>query len=48
MPDDAMGYGMPPVFMRKAVITPRKNMPNAVHPHEPSGPPKNYGADINT
>lgn len=41
--EDAIGYGLPPVLMRKTVMT-----PNAGHPHEPSEPPKNYGADINT
>lgn len=48
LPDDAMGYGLPPVLMRKTVVTPRKNMTNAGDTHEPSEPPKNYGADINT
>lgn len=48
VPDDAMGYGLPPGHFGKAVLTPRKNVPKAEHPHEPPGPPKNYGADINT
>lgn len=48
VPDDAMGYGLPPGHFGKAVLTPRKGAPKAEHPHEPPGPPKNYGADINT
>lgn len=48
VPDDAMGYGLPPERFGKAVLTPRKSMPKAEHPHEPPGQPKNYGADINT
>lgn len=48
LPDEEMGYGLPPVLMRKTVMTPKEKTPNAGHPHEPSGPPKNYGADINT
>ncbi|NDP41067.1 MAG: ISL3 family transposase [Rhodoferax sp.] len=48
LPEDAIGFGLPPVLMRKTVITPRKNTPNASPPHETLGPPKNYGADINT
>ena len=48
LPDDAMGYGLPPGRFGKAVLTPRKGAPKAEHPHEPPGPPKNYGADINT
>ncbi|MGC8703788.1 MAG: hypothetical protein ACP5RV_12830 [Thiomonas sp.] len=48
LPDDAMGYGLPPGHFVKAVLTPRKNAQKAEHPHEPPGPPKNYGADINT
>ena len=40
VPGDAMGYDLPPWHFGKAVLTP--------HPHEPPGPPKNYGADINT
>ena len=43
-----MSYGLPPRHFGKAVVTPRKNAPKAEHPHEPPGPPKNYGADINT
>lgn len=48
VPDDAMGYGLPPGHFGKAVLTPRKGTPKAEQPHEPPGPPKNYGADINT
>ncbi len=48
VPDDAMGYGLPPGHFGKAVLTPRKNVPKAEHPHEPPGRPKNYWADINT
>ena len=48
LPDDAMGYGLPPGHFGKAVLTPRKSTSKAEHPHEPPGPPKNYGADINT
>ncbi len=48
IPDDAMGYGLPPGHFGKAAMTPRKNMPKAEPPHEPPGPPKNYGADIST
>jgi IS1 family transposase len=48
IPDDAMGYGLPPGHFGKAAMTPRKSTPKAEHPHEPPGPPKNYGADINT
>lgn len=47
MPDDAMGYGLPSGHFGKAVSTPRKSAPKAEYPHEPPGPPKNYGADIN-
>jgi len=43
-----MGYGLPPGRFGKAVLTPRKSTPKAEHPQEPPGPPKNYGADINT
>lgn len=46
--NDAMGYCLPPERFGEAVPTPRKNMSKAEHPHEPPGPPKNYGADINT
>ena len=48
VPDDAMGYGLPSGHFGKAVLTPRKGTPKAEHSHEPPGPPKNYGADINT
>ena len=48
LPDDAMGYGLPPGHFGKAVLTPRKSTPKAEHPHEPPGSPKNYGADIAT
>nr|WP_010400043.1 ISL3 family transposase [Paracoccus sp. TRP] len=48
VPDDAMGYGLPTGHFGKAVLTPRKSTPKADHPHEPPGPPKNYGAEINT
>jgi hypothetical protein len=48
IPDDAMGYGLPPGHFGKAVLTPKKSTPKSEHPHEPPGPPKNYGADINT
>ena len=48
IPDDAMGYGLPPGHIGKAILTPRKGTPKAEHQHEPPGPPKNYGADINT
>jgi len=48
VPDDAMGYGLPSGHFGKAVLTPKKSTPKAEHPHEPPGPPKNYGADINT
>jgi len=48
LPGDAMSYGLPPGSFGKAVLTPRKGTPKADHPHEPPGPPKNYGADINT
>lgn len=48
LPDDAMGYGLAPGHFEKVVLTPRKNAPKSEHPHEPPGPPKNYGADINT
>lgn len=48
VPDDAMGYGLPPGHFGNAVLTPRKGTPKTEHPHEPPGPPKNYGADIST
>ena len=48
VPDDAMGDVLPPGHLGKAVLTPRKGSSKAEHPHEPPGPPKNYGADINT
>ena len=48
VPNDAMGYGLPLGYFGKAVLTPRKGAPKAEHPHEPPGPPKNYGADMNT
>ena len=48
VPDDAMGYGLPPGHFGKAILAPRKSPPKAEHPHEPPVPPKNYGADINT
>ncbi|MBU2749902.1 ISL3 family transposase, partial [Acidithiobacillus thiooxidans] len=48
VPDDAMGYGLPHGHFGKAILMPRKSPHTAEHPHEPPGPPKNYGADINT
>lgn len=39
--DGVMGYG-------KALPTRRTVTPKSEHPHEPPGPPKNYGADIAT
>ncbi len=47
-PGDAMGYGVPSGSFGKAILTPRKRTSKAEQPHEPPGPPKNYGADINT
>jgi hypothetical protein len=46
--EEVMSYGLLPGHFGKAVLTPRKSMSKAEHPHEPLGPPKNYGADINT
>ena len=43
-----MDCGRPPGHFEKAVLTPRKGTPKTEHPHEPPGPPKNDGADINT
>jgi len=46
LPDDAIGYGVPMV-MERAIVRPPKP-PKVFDPHEHVGPPKNYGADINT
>lgn len=51
--EEVMGYGLPddglpPGRFEKAVLTTRKSTPKAEHQHEPSAPPKNYGADIST
>jgi transposase len=48
VPGDAMGYGLPSGSFGRVVLTPKKGTSKAEHPHEPPGPPKNYGADINT
>jgi transposase len=48
VPEDAIGYGLPPGGFGKAVLTPRKEVPTAERQYEPAGPPKNYGADIST
>ena len=48
MAEEVVGYGLPSGSFGKAVLTPKKNTPKAERPHEPPGPPKNYGADINT
>ena len=48
VPDDAMGYGLPPRHIGKSVLTPRKGTSMAEHPHEPPRPQKNYGVSINT
>ena len=39
---------LPPGSFSKAVLTPREELTMAERQHEPSGPPKNYGADIST
>ena len=50
LPDDAMGYGIPSEALARTrmTVTPRRSPQKAAEPHEPPGPPKNYGADINT
>ena len=48
VPDDAVGYGLPPGPVGRVALTPRMSIPRAVRPHESSGPEKNFGADITT
>ena len=48
VPDDAMGYGLPPVRSGNAVLAPRKTTPKIDYPHEPPCLPKHYVANINT
>ena len=48
VPEDAIGYGLPPGSFRKAALTPKEELQMAERQHELSEPPKNYGADIST
>ena len=47
--DYVMNYNsVPSEGLARMMMTPRRCLQKAAEPHELPGPPKNYGADINT